>query len=127
MAREFDAELAEWWRDLVERTEESSLSITECCRGHDVSTASFYKWRRRFREADAERDECDSRRDSGRDADGGFLAVNVTAADERIDQHARVRIVLPRGARVEIPATDRALVLSVVAALAEPAASETQS
>ena len=112
MARAADPALAEWWFDLVELAEESSLAAAEFCRRHEVSTASFYNWRRKFRNADRGR--------------GGFVPVNVTPADTNAqstrpcldDTQAAVRIVWPQGVIMEIPATDRELVLLVAGTLA---------
>ena len=73
--------------------------MTEFCRQHNVSTASFYNWRRKFRDTDRER--------------GEFVPVNVTQAEPRINQPLPVRIVWPQGVIMEIPATDRELVLLV--------------
>lgn len=104
MARAADPALAEWWFELIELADESSLAVAEFCRLHNVSTASFYNWRRKFRDTDRER--C------------GFVPVNVTQAKQRIDQPLPVRVVWPQGAIMEIPATDRELVLLVAGTLA---------
>ena len=98
MARAADGELIAWWRELVDRAEVSPLTIAEFCQRQDVSTASFYKWRRRFRE-------------NTRAGEGGFLPVDLSDA-----RQSTVRIVLPQ-AEVEIPAANRELVLAVVSAL----------
>lgn len=94
--------MAEWWFELIELADESSLAVAEFCRLHNVSTASFYNWRRKFRDTDRER--------------GGFVPVNVTAAEQRNDRP--VRVVWPQGVIMEIPATDRELVLLVAGTLA---------
>ncbi len=49
---------------------------------------------------------------------GGFVPVNVTETEQRIDQALPVRIVWPQGVIMEIPATDRELVLLVAGTLA---------
>jgi hypothetical protein len=41
---------AAYWRGLVERQAKSGLSIARFCEREDVSTASFYNWRRRLAE-----------------------------------------------------------------------------
>jgi hypothetical protein len=110
MARAADPALAEWWFELIELADESSLTVAEFCRQHNVSTASFYNWRRKFRDTDRER--------------GEFVPVNVTAAEQRIAQPlpvpvpVPVRVVWPQGVIMEIPATDRELVLLVAGTLA---------
>ena len=122
MGRAADPELARWWRELIERADASSLTIIEFCRRHEVSTASYYNWRRKFLEADQECRELGARREPERDGDGAFLPVNVSETEVRSEQCLTVRIALPQGARIDIPAAERALVLSVVAALAAPTA-----
>ena len=104
MARAADPALAEWWFELIELADESSLAVAEFCRLHAVSTASFYNWRRKLRDTDRER--------------GGFVPVNVTAAEQRLAQPVPVRVVWPQGVIMEIPATDRELVLLVAGTLA---------
>jgi transposase-like protein len=41
----------EWWRRQIQRQQDGSLSVAEFCRRLGVSTATFYTWKRRFREA----------------------------------------------------------------------------
>ena len=108
MARAADPALAEWWFELIELADESWLTVAEFCRQHNVSTASFYNWRRKFR--DGERDAVHER--------GGFVPVNVTEAEQRIDRPLPVRVVWPQGVIMEIPATDRELVLLMAGTLA---------
>ena len=97
MARAADPALAEWWLELIELADESWLTVAELCRQHGVSTASFYNWRRKFRDAGRER--------------GGFVPVNITETEQRIDEPLPVRIMWPQGVIMEIPATDRELVV----------------
>jgi hypothetical protein len=103
MARAAVPALAEWWFELIELADESSLTVAEFCRQHNVSTASFYNWRRKFRDTDRER--------------GEFVPVNVTQAEQRIDRPASVRVVWPQGVIMEIPATAHELVLVVAGTL----------
>lgn len=104
MARAADPALAEWWRELIELAEESSFTVAEFCRQHDVSTASFYNWRRKFRDLERE--------------PGGFVSVTVTAAEHPVDAPQVVRIVLSQGIVMEVPAGDRELVLLLAGTLA---------
>ena len=41
----------QWWRRQVERQEKSRLTVAEFCRRSAISPATFYAWKRRFREA----------------------------------------------------------------------------
>jgi len=104
MARAADPAVAEWWRELLELARESPLTVAELCRQHDVSTASFYNWRRKLQDTDR---EC-----------VGFVPVDVVETEQRSDQALPVRVVWPQGVVMEIPATERELVLRVAGTLA---------
>ena len=39
------------WQQLIARAEHSTLSIEAFCRGEGITTASFYTWRKRLRNA----------------------------------------------------------------------------
>ena len=41
----------EWWRREIQRQKDGSLTVAEFCRRLGVSMATFYAWKRRFREA----------------------------------------------------------------------------
>ena len=69
--RSADPASPEWWFELIELARESSLTVAELCRQHDVSTASFYNWRRKFRDTDRDY--------------GGFVPVNVVETEQRND------------------------------------------
>jgi hypothetical protein len=87
MARQADGATERVWRERLERQRGSGLSISAFCEHEGVSTASFYRWRRQLTAQNpAER---------GRAA--LFVPVAVRAA-------AGVRIELPGGAVVHVPA-----------------------
>lgn len=50
MGRNSNPATRERWRVLINAYESSPLTISNFCQQHGVSTASFYQWRRRFRE-----------------------------------------------------------------------------
>jgi hypothetical protein len=41
----------QWWRRQIQRQKDGSLTVAEFCRRLCASTATFYAWKRRFREA----------------------------------------------------------------------------
>jgi len=43
-----------WWRRQIERQEQSHSTVAEFCRRSGVSPVTFYYWKRRFRDAQAE-------------------------------------------------------------------------
>lgn len=126
MARRSDPKLREWWRELIEEWSASSLTVTDFCRLHGVSTASFYNWRRKLMAADYESGERIAEPNQDAAQSGSFVPVELTTTEvsdpsEAVAQagSAMVRIVLPSEIRIEVPASDRALVLSIITALIE--------
>lgn len=100
MARQPDPALRQAWRELISRQPHSGLSITRFCETRQISTASFYKWRRALSQAD----------DQQRQA---FLPVEVLA-DESIDDDVPLRVRLPAGAVIEIPPQRTDVLLAVI-------------
>jgi transposase-like protein len=43
-----------WWRRQIERQEQSRYTVAEFCRRSGVSPVTFYSWKRRFRDVQAE-------------------------------------------------------------------------
>lgn len=101
MARGSDPERRRWWRSLMETFDPQRASVAEFCREHEVSTASFYAWRRRLGEG------------GGRAP--AFVPVEITREPAR---EAAVQIHLPGGIRVEVPTGDRELLVELIARLA---------
>jgi len=89
MARERGVAAERTWRERLARYRRSGQTVAAFCEGEGVSTPSFYAWKRRL----------------GLDAVNGqpaaaplFVPISVNTAA------AGVRIVLPGGAVVEMPA-----------------------
>jgi transposase-like protein len=97
MARRPDPALRRRWRELISLHLDSGMTIARFCDQHQISTASFYLWRRKL-EADAATDD-------------GFVSVEVVDARTT---HEPFRIHLAAGAVVEIPSGDRDALLGVV-------------
>ena len=126
MARRADPELGARWRELVEAWSLSSLTVSAFCSVHGISTASFYNWRRKLMAADYESGERIAEPNQDAAQPGAFLPVELTTTEvgdpsEAVAQagSAMVRIVFPSEIRIEVPASDRALVLSIITALIE--------
>ena len=64
------------WQGLIERAARSPLSIAAFCRAEDVSTASFYSWRRRLGEVAPGRAVTE-----GSGEDGAFLELGVLGGE----------------------------------------------
>jgi hypothetical protein len=90
------------WRRVVDRQEESGLSVLAFCRQEKLSAHSVYKWRRRFA--------------------GGprvkFAMVKVSPEIRPPNANAGLELVLPGGERVRIfGGVDATILRTVLAAL----------
>ena len=104
MARQRNPKVWERWSRIVEEFGSFQGTVAEFCAQHGVSSNSFFNWRKKLRkEADA-----GQRR-------GGFVAVQVSGGLPS----APVQIHLPGGARVEIAAEHRDLLLEVIERVSE--------
>ena len=97
MARLPDPAVHQRWTHLIQRHEQSDLTIADFCDQHGVSTASFYQWRRKIR------NPVDTR--------GEFLAVEVSQPHS-LTRDVRVRF--PCGTRIELDPRDTENLLMVV-------------
>lgn len=100
MARQPDPALRQTWRELISRQPLSGLSIARFCETQEISTASFYKWRR----------ELSQTNDQQRQA---FLPVEILAG-ESIDDDMPLRVRLTAGAVIEIPPQRTDVLLAVI-------------
>ncbi|TWT86446.1 IS66 family insertion sequence element accessory protein TnpA [Stieleria varia] len=100
MARKPDPALRQAWRELISRQSHSGLSIARFCDTQQISTASFYKWRRELSQA------TDQPRQT-------FLPVEVLPS-ESIDDEPPLRVRLTVGAVIEIPAQRIDILLAVI-------------
>lgn len=78
----------EFWRDLIERQQQSGQSIREFCDDEKVSQPSFFSWRKRLRSENA--------RPKSR-----FLPVQIDLADS-VASPGRIEILLDGGKRVRV-------------------------
>jgi hypothetical protein len=104
------------WRERLRRYERSGLTVAEFCDREDVSTASFYQWRRRLAEMAARPRPQGSVARQCSEVGPSFQQVTLSGVG------GVVAIELPSGVRVELPAHHVQLVQAVVADLvrAEP-------
>ena len=84
----------DYWRRMLDRRAESDLSVAEFCGQEDLSAASLYAWRRKLKE----RDVAASRAAAG---DGQLLPVHI----ESTSPPSLMRILLPQGIVVDVPAS----------------------
>ena len=99
MPRAPDPELRRWWQRLILSHDSSGLSIAAFCQQRDVSTASFYAWRRKLREDATPTPPAAS----------SFIAVELTPSlGQPIEVH------LPGGVRLDVPASERGFLMDLV-------------
>ena len=90
MTRLPNPQLALQWRERLDRFDQSELTVAGFCEQEGCSTASFYQWRRRLRDAEP----------PGTPA---FVPVELESSDLEIGADRTVQIDLPGGAIVRIP------------------------
>ncbi len=84
------------WQAVMAEQSRSGLSVAEFCRRNDVAQASFYQWRKKLAEAGA--------------AQEAFVPVSITNT-------SGVRVELPGGAVVCLPAGDERSLAQVISLL----------
>lgn len=89
MARLPDPAVYTRWSRLIQRHQQSDLTIADFCDQHGVSTASFYQWRRKIRKQAQQR--------------GEFFAVEVGLPRESTRD---VTVRFPCGTQIELDAAD---------------------
>ena len=108
MARLPNPQLAQQWRERLERFDCSELTIAEFCELEGYSTASFYQWRRKLRSGEPQMEPA-------------FIPVDFNPSDLEGRAQRGVEIDLPGGAIVKVPvcatmAEQRQLIEAVVQA-----------
>lgn len=108
MARLPNSQLAQQWRERLERFDHSGLTIAEFCELEGYSTASFYQWRRKLRSLEIQMAPA-------------FVPVDFDPKDLEGRAQRGVEIDLPGGAIVKVPsgateAEQRQLIQAVVQA-----------
>ncbi len=98
-----------YWRSVLERQQESGLSVRQFCREHQISEASFHGWKRKIagldREAVASPEGSGQGRPAARqvakqtDSAAVFIPVHVSASASSV-----LELVHPRGHVLRVPA-----------------------
>ncbi len=90
------------WQGIVAEQGRSGLGVAEFCRRHHVPPASFYQWRKKLGEAKPTE---------------GALAARRTFVPLSLASAAGVRVELPGGAVVCLPAGDERSLAQVISLL----------
>jgi hypothetical protein len=91
MAQFPNVQLAQQWRQRLDRFDQSDLTIAEFCQAEGYSTGSFYQWRRRL--VDAENSDALT-----------FVLVDLPTGDLPRPVSGSIEVILPSGARINLPA-----------------------
>ena len=110
MARLPDPDAFDRWSRLIDLHTLSDLTLSDFCQLHDVSTASFYQWRRKIQERQNTQQT---------DTPGSFLSVQVDPACRD------VKVRFPCGTLIELDAQDSQNIQLVVDRLTASAAGAT--
>ena len=117
MSRSINRALWDQWRERLRRFESSEQTVSAFCQSEDVSQAGFYQWRKKL--------ERPSRSAKPRPGEGGRTAAApkrpafVPVVSTSFPSVAStVVLTLVNGVRVELPASDHALVGHVVQTVA---------
>jgi hypothetical protein len=98
MARRPDPALPQWWRELISLQTDSGMNIAQFCHSQQISTAAFYRWRRKLKDIKPPPED-------------RFLSVQVVGENTT---DAPFRVHLAGGAVVEIPSPHRDVLLGLV-------------
>ena len=101
MTRRADPERRVFWRQLIEEQADSGLSVAIFCWQRDVSTASFYNWKRRLCEPSSTQAAATTRRDGDENATARFVAIDLPSVSSVPSTHCEV--LLMDGRRVWVP------------------------
>lgn len=108
MSRFSDSGTRRLWQQRFERFERGRLAIAAFCRAEGVSPASFYQWRKKLRRVVAR---------SAAPAAGGSAAGRQAFVPVEVLAASTVEVHLSNGVRLAMPATDRAAIEAVIAAV----------
>ena len=107
-AKRSRADREQFWRDLIERQQQSGQSIREFCDYEGVSQPSFFSWRKRL--------QSENTRPKSR-----FLPVQIDLADS-VASPGRIEILLDCGKRIRVgPGFDGQTLRDVLVVLEQPA------
>jgi transposase-like protein len=111
MTKQTRASRRGYWQRIIQRQQASGLSIQRFCRRENLAMATFYHWKRRFREASAASEA--SATPAVR-----FAAVRVVPEASAAIHAGTIEIVLPGDRRVRLAGpVDRVVLGDVLAAL----------
>jgi hypothetical protein len=102
------------WSERLERFGRSDLTVPAFCQQERISVASFYQWRRRIR-AQSEEGAGVVTKDGSARATQAPTFVPLQIASRGAQQHA-IRLRLPNGAQLWLPAGDASLLAAAIAA-----------
>jgi hypothetical protein len=117
MSRSINSALWDQWRERLRRFDSSCQTVLAFCQSEGVSQAGFYQWRKKLgrpsRSAGRRQDEGGRAKASPKRP--AFVPVVGTSFPSPVSM---VVLTLVNGVRVELPATDHALISHVVQTVA---------
>jgi hypothetical protein len=114
MAKQTRASRREYWQQTIQRQQASGLSIQRFCRREHLATATFFQWKRRFRQASPGPEASEA-------AAVNFAAVRIVPEASAATPTGTIEIVLGRDRRIRLAGPlDKATLADVLAVLEGP-------
>ena len=118
MSRSADPQLRRWWRELIDTFDSTQATVGEFCRRHEISTASFYRWRQRL--ARPRTAKLSQHVKGGAPVDSAFVPVHILNT-EAVSSSQSVHVHLPGGVSIEMPVDQKELLFDLVARVRDEA------
>lgn len=123
MSRSADPQLRQWWRELLKGFDSTRETVGQFCRRHEVSTASFYRWRQKLARPAAPRphrqDDGPHRQDDGPLKSSAFVPLQVINS-EGVSVPRSIQVHLSGGISIEMPVGEKELLFELVGRLCDP-------
>jgi hypothetical protein len=117
MSRAPDPQVRLRWRRLLDSFDPRKFTVADFCRRHQISVASFYKWRREFaKTAPAAKAPSSPRRHQSSPSADAFVPLQIVNASPA-QGAPTVQVHLPSGVRIELPADHHPLLWELIAKL----------
>lgn len=111
MAKQTRASRREYWQQILQRQQASGLSIQRFCQQESLATATFFEWKRKFRQASCAPEASVA-------AAVHFAAVRVVPEASAAMPAGTLEIVLGRDRRIRLAGpVDRTTLADVLAVL----------
>lgn len=113
MSHSADPQLRQWWRELIDAFDSTRETVGEFCRRHEVSTASFYRWRQKLARPRTAKHSLHVKDDAPIDS-AAFVPVHIINTEAASGSQS-VHVHLSGGVSIEMPVDQKDLLFDLVA------------